>query len=480
MALDFSLDDASVQPDRYFLTANDFGYVSEQRPVIALPVLVLGQASGTQCSVKTTSTPVYGSTVDAITGLADLYLDSIITAAHYECTCVAGLDEARGVCQATVPFAARPGGIATVMLCTLLGAAVIAFAMRRLRARFSGIRDDLHLHKRLLEHAEDEVMALKSAWEISAEEVTLVARIDGASPGAFGAVWRGDWDGVAVAVKVLRVELMALDETTVAEFEKEAEFMMRARHPNLVRFFGAGKRAGGEPFLVLELVGRGSLRGYLRGADSKRLPWPVRRPLAADVARGMQYIHELDQMHRDLKSGNVLVTDQWRGKVADFGSIRSLLLGQHRQAQQGERTAPQAAAPASAEMSLTSGVGTPLYMAPEVIAGAAYDKSADVWSFGVLLVELAEERAPDLLEQEGDTGRGPLMGRLLGLLEKGSRLRLSPAVRNDAQAAWVAGVVDDCFAADPAARPSFAQLLGRLAGEGGGDGDDGAQAATSL
>ena len=221
------------------------------------------------------------------------------------------------------------------------------------------------------------MQALKKAWEIEAHDVRLLKRIDGDSPGAFGAVWRGDWDGMAVAVKVVHSALLEMDATSAEEFEKEAEFMMRARHGNLVRFFGVGSMQGGEPFLVLELVSRGSLRGFVRGDRKGASLTSLKRRLAADVASGMAYIHALGHIHRDLKSGNVLVTENWRAKVADFGSIRHILA--RSSAKSGVDLMEKGAV---CDASLTAGVGTPLYMAPEVLRGEVYDAAADVWYVG--------------------------------------------------------------------------------------------------
>jgi serine/threonine protein kinase len=271
--------------------------------------------------------------------------------------------------------------------------------------RFSRLKFDLGITERLLGEAQGDVMALRKAWEIPSADVRLLTRIDGSSPGAFGEVWRADWDGVTVAVKVLRLPIMELDESTREEFDKEAEFLMRARHSNVVRFFGAGVEVNGAPFLVLELVGRGSLRSLLRGEEAQAkskmaaaleagkhpLTRALQLRLALDVARGMEYIHSLHALHRDLKSGNVLVTDTWRAKVADFGSMGGILGSQPPERHgagvaawsetASTRFADSCAASHSGSLTLTRGVGMPLYMSPEVLRGDRYGQAADVWRY---------------------------------------------------------------------------------------------------
>lgn len=153
--------------------------------------------------------------------------------------------------------------------------------------------------------------------------------------------------------------------------------------------------------------------------------------------------------------GNVLVTESWHAKIADFGSMKSFFLKQvgGRPDRLGERGSQVS----DSAITLTNGVGTPLYMAPEVLRGEQYAKSADIWSFGVVIWELMEERAPDILAENDDTGRGPLLGRISALLERGARLPVSSA-----WPAWAQQVVNDCFDAKPDNRPTFAAILSLL------------------
>lgn len=307
---------------------------------------------------------------------------------------------------------------------------------------------------------------MKKAWEINASELTLESRVDGGSEGAFGEVWRGRLGDVVVAVKMLRPELLELDEAVLAEFEREVEFMQRTRHPNLVRFFGAGRNHEGTPFLVEELMPNGSLKSVLRGVGARELRWPERATLAADIALGMAHIHSLGHIHRDLKSGNVLISGSFRAKVADFGSIRHLFSpsgsGTFFPSSSGTTLVSMPARDDSSSnlnsfvfgsITLTNGVGTPMYMSPEALAGDDYTQSTDVFSYGVLLWELAAQMAPDLAEQEGITS-GPLLGVLCRLLQEGKRLRVPQGWPQ----AYVA-LMELCWASQPASRPSFDEVV---------------------
>jgi len=258
-----------------------------------------------------------------------------------------------------------------------------------------------------------------------------------------------------VAVKVLRRSMLEMDENVISELEREIGFMQRTRHSNLVRFFGAGRQEDGTPFLVEELMAGGTLKGLVRGSGSTReLGWGAKTALASDVARGMAYMHGLGHIHRDLKSGNVLITETMQAKVADFGSVGRLLTEQ-RAERTSSRTSP------NHDLDLTQGVGTPLYMSLEMVNHAAYNASTDVWSFGVMMWEIAAQAPPDLLEQEGVT-RGPVYSGLLRLLEDGRRL----AIQAEWPDAW-RSLMARCWQREPGSRPTFPSLLHTLEGSDG-------------
>ncbi|EGD78565.1 TKL protein kinase [Salpingoeca rosetta] len=360
-------------------------------------------------------------------------------------------------------------------------------------------------HQQLLSEKDEEVMALKRAWEIEYDELHIVKRV---AAGSFGAVFKAKWDTVTVAVKVLQQAVMALDEHTVIEFEKEVEFLQKTRHPNVVRFFGAGTDPNGSPFLVLEYVAMGSLKDLLgkdmeqvlrevRATQSKEgshafdagplmdttaqsthhpheselatmTVWDLKLRLLRDVASGMAFIHSLDQMHRDLKSGNVLVSSSLRAKITDFGSIRQCL-ARSESSRSHPASAPSAitellytrgAGAATMHLHMTAAVGTPMYMAPEVFLGEEYNAKADVFSFGVLMWEVATQRDPDLIAQEkGPKYRGPLLATQANLLKEGKRMRFEDHEgRPLSVSEWYTQLAYQCMASDPADRPTFDEL----------------------
>jgi sterile alpha motif and leucine zipper-containing kinase AZK len=149
--------------------------------------------------------------------------------------------------------------------------------------------------------------------------------------------------------------------------------MLRLRHPNVVLFMGAVTRPPNFSILT-EFLPRGSLYRLLH-RPNHQLDEKRRMRMALDVAKGMNYLHTSHPtvVHRDLKSPNLLVDKNWVVKVCDFGLSR---MKHH------------------TYLSSKSTAGTPEWMAPEVLRNEPANEKCDVYSFGVILWELATSRVP--------------------------------------------------------------------------------------
>jgi len=170
-----------------------------------------------------------------------------------------------------------------------------------------------------------ELARMRQAWDIGEGDIATTNLL---ASGAFGSVYRGTWGHIPVALKFLRAQMAELDPGSLIEFRKEAQLMQSINHPNLVVFHGMGKRSDGQYFIVLELMARGSLRDLL-GSDAA-VPWTDRARFAVEVAKAMRHLHGLGLAHRDLKSDNVLISDDMHAKVAVRQSRHQIL---HRLAQ---------------------------------------------------------------------------------------------------------------------------------------------------
>eukprot|EP00049_Salpingoeca_infusionum_P014574 m.275556 g.275556 ORF g.275556 m.275556 type:complete len:1468 (+) comp15697_c1_seq7:91-4494(+) len=393
------------------------------------------------------------------------------------CACSFGFEVVDDECVLSTAWIASAGSITLVTFLALLGGVGITVGVRYVYARQKRFKSTIDLQQHLLADAEEEVFALKKVWEISDSELMFLDRIDKTSVGAFGEVWLAEWGEMKVAVKVLKTSMMMMDESTVMEFEKEVEFLQRTRHRNVVRFFGAGRKGDTEaPFLVLEYMARGPLSAVLR--DSWESCVSAVAPLGAealqyrmalDIAEGMTFIHSLGHIHRDLKSGNVLVTSTIRCKISDFGTIRQTLSQRKQRGTSsgadgvgwtgvGDAAGDETKFGQAAMAGLTSNVGTPMYMSPEVLDGQAYSASCDVWSYGIILWELWSEQPPDLIQQVRGSEKQVVdaCGMLSQLLRDGHRLSFDvKSSSSEALGIWFQELAQQCVDEDPKSRPSF-------------------------
>ncbi|KAH7422557.1 hypothetical protein KP509_12G014300 [Ceratopteris richardii] len=195
--------------------------------------------------------------------------------------------------------------------------------------------------------------------------------------GGFGSVYKGRLkDGRLVAIK--RARKNPRDPQISSEYESELRVLSSVEHLSLVKFIGYAEE-GLERILVVEYVNNGNLRQHLDVKYGIVLDLATRLDIAIDVAHAITYLHlyaDHPIIHRDIKSSNVLLTENFRAKVADFGFSRS---------------GPGAFD--STHVS-TQVKGTAGYLDPEYIKTYQLTEKSDVYSFGVLLIELFTGRRP--------------------------------------------------------------------------------------
>ncbi|KAL5748864.1 hypothetical protein ACOSQ2_026161 [Xanthoceras sorbifolium] len=185
--------------------------------------------------------------------------------------------------------------------------------------------------------------------------------------GGFGTVYYGKLrDGRTVAVK----RLYENNYRRVEQFMNEVEILTRLHHRNLVILYGCTSRHSRELLLVYEYISNGTVADHLHGDRSKpgAFPWATRLNIAVETASALMYLHASDIIHRDVKTNNILLDNNFCVKVADFGLSR--LFPNH---VTHVSTAPQ---------------GTPGYVDPEYHQCYQLTDKSDVFSFGVVLVEL--------------------------------------------------------------------------------------------
>ena len=198
--------------------------------------------------------------------------------------------------------------------------------------------------------------------------------------GGMGAVFRArDTQlGRDVALKLLPVELFA-DPEARARLVREARLASSLNHPNVCTIHEVGE-ADGQTYLAMELVRGRPLREII---PRDGMPLQSLLHYGAQIADALEHAHAQGVVHRDLKASNVVITEDGRAKVLDFGLAR-------RAGVAGD------ANPAEAQTLTQSGAiaGTPPYLSPEVLRGGAADVRSDIWSLGILLYEMASGGLP--------------------------------------------------------------------------------------
>ena len=267
------------------------------------------------------------------------------------------------------------------------------------------------LNRRRAEEAEGEARELKTQWIIQRNEIELTNEELGR--GGWGAVMVASFRGTKVAAKCFYRELSS--DYYQRMFTREMTMAARLRHPNLVQFIGASIE--GNPIILTELMTT-SLRTELeKGPMTQRQITSI----SLDVVRALNYLHLMQPhpiIHRDISSANVLLDplpdNGWKVKVSDYGSVNLLTCLQ------------------------TVGPGSPVYAAAEANIPALQTPKMDIFSFGVLLVEMLTDQFPDVNNRQ----------RLIASINDAGYLDL----------------IEECLSEEKDNRPSAQQLLTRLNG----------------
>ncbi|KAG1703518.1 hypothetical protein DVH05_007465 [Phytophthora capsici] len=275
------------------------------------------------------------------------------------------------------------------------------------------------------------------AARIPRDKVVVVQLL---SRGGFGVVYSGLYNGRRVAVKTLLPETRR-SISHVVDLLAEVKMMATMEHPHIVEFIGVAWDSLTNMCVVLEFMAGGDLKALLSDYQEQEIPMGFNRDklkIALHIAHALTYMHSLDPpiIHRDLKSKNVLLNEQLDAKLTDFGTSR-------------ERV----------NESMTGGVGTCLWMAPEVMIGDRYDDKADMFSFGVVLSELDTHASPYWhVKDPNDSSRPMPEPAILQMVASG---KLHVKFSKEATKA-VVKLGKACIALEPASRPTAAEALYKL------------------
>jgi hypothetical protein len=256
-------------------------------------------------------------------------------------------------------------------------------------------------------------------WRLDPQDLTTERSV---ASGSSATVYYGCYRPTGAPVAIKQLKYSKLHGSKLLVFQREITTLATATHPTLLKFVGA---TDSPPFsIVTEWMPGGSLYSDLHQQHSLD---PSQLTIAAiDIARGMRFLHSRQIIHRDLKSLNVLVAGDGSVRLCDFGFARK-------------------AAGQSEPMS--TNVGTPYWMAPELLSGeVSYTEKVDVYGFGILLWEILTKKTP------------------YGGVNADVAIRLvltedrRPTIPPDAPQP-VRELIESCWARDPRARPSFRVIM---------------------
>ena len=298
------------------------------------------------------------------------------------------------------------------------------------------LEDFMELKKVLPAGNEEFLQILEGAierLELSSQEEAMKFLIDlskiqiqkSIGSGGFAEVFLGynQEDGTAVAVKMIRRQ--ESDDQSLRMFEREVEILARMKHFAVLPFVGACR----DPMCIItQFMSGGSLYSKLhnRAADASTLASTQLSIIALGIAYGMSYIHSHHVIHRDLKSLNIMLDENDMPKICDFGMARM-----------------------KTDNSMTMGIGTAQWMAPEVISGNAYNEKADVYSYGIILWEMLTGDVPF-------NGMTPVQVGL-AVVQNKARPRIPKTCP-----ANLKSFIELCWDTDPNLRPDFPRIVGAL------------------
>eukprot|EP01114_Cavostelium_apophysatum_P015955 TRINITY_DN4455_c0_g2_i2.p1 TRINITY_DN4455_c0_g2~~TRINITY_DN4455_c0_g2_i2.p1 ORF type:complete len:325 (+),score=72.28 TRINITY_DN4455_c0_g2_i2:799-1773(+) len=251
--------------------------------------------------------------------------------------------------------------------------------------------------------------------------------------GATAAIWKGTMitkrrrKQTERDVAIKQFYTMELDPEEMKGFIKEAAFTSQLNHENIVQLLGVCIRPP-DACLVLELCERGSLNSVLY-KSGLQLRTGDHILLCLEAAKGVNYLHERNLIHRDIKSMNLLVTKDWKVKLADFGESRLV----------------------DNVVQLTSDKGSILWSAPEVLQNKPYDQKADIYSLGIVFWEIITQKV--LFENLG----------VIQIIDAVCRYGARPPVPIDVPTE-LSCLLDSMWDAEPSNRPSASRVVEVLSG----------------
>eukprot|EP01119_Soliformovum_irregulare_P015651 TRINITY_DN442_c0_g1_i2.p1 TRINITY_DN442_c0_g1~~TRINITY_DN442_c0_g1_i2.p1 ORF type:complete len:339 (-),score=79.37 TRINITY_DN442_c0_g1_i2:47-1063(-) len=269
---------------------------------------------------------------------------------------------------------------------------------------------------------------------LTMDDVKLSQKI---GQGTFGKVYTGVCRGRAVAIKVMKIVKEVADQQR--NYEHEVDTLKACDCPQIVKFYGVAESPTKGYHLIMELCNRGSLY-HVMNSVMYNFGFDRFFYVSTEIAKGLQYLHSIDLVHRDFKSLNILVTEDWGIKLCDFGLTRNVAC--------------------TTDGTLRKLRTTPAWSAPEIMEEKDFTPKSDIYGLSVVLWELVFRCVNGKYQRPFGEFRDISYDYQI-IVRAGKANALRPTIPDRCHEG-VAKLIRESWEGDPDLRPSCADILARL------------------